>query len=74
MLSQTGVDAVVALPFTREFAASSPEEFLVRTFGTGVPAHLHVGFDFHFGAKAAGAVPELRTWLMVTACRCMRMT
>ncbi|WP_302143751.1 riboflavin biosynthesis protein RibF [Senegalimassilia anaerobia] len=62
MLSQTGVDAVVALPFTREFAASSPEEFLVRTFGTGVPAHLHVGFDFHFGAKATGAVPELRTW------------
>ena len=62
MLAQTGVDAVVVLPFTREFAASSPEEFLVRTFGTGVPAHLHVGFDFHFGAKAAGAVPELRTW------------
>ena len=35
---------------------------VVRTFGTGVPAHLHVGQDFHFGAKAAGAVPELRTW------------
>lgn len=62
MLAETGVDAVVALPFTREFAASLPEEFLARTFGTGVPAHLHVGLDFHFGAKAAGAVPELRTW------------
>lgn len=62
MLADTGVDAVVALPFTREFAASTPEEFLARTFGSGVPAHLHVGSDFRFGAKAAGAVPELRQW------------
>lgn len=62
MLASTGVDAVVALPFTRSFAASSPEEFLARTFGSGVPAHLHVGSDFRFGAKAAGAVPELRAW------------
>ncbi len=61
-LASTGVDAVVALPFTREFAASSPEEFLARTFGSGAPAHLHVGSDFRFGAKAAGAVPELREW------------
>lgn len=62
MLAATGVDAVVALPFTRDFAASSPEEFLARTFGSGVPAHLHVGFDFHFGAKAAGSVTELVAW------------
>ncbi len=62
MLASTGVDAVVALPFTREFAASSPEEFLARTFGVGVPAHLHVGSDFHFGAKAAGCVSDLKIW------------
>ena len=48
MLAQTGVDAVVALPFTKDFAASSPEEFLDRTFGGHVPAHLHVGSDFRF--------------------------
>ncbi len=62
MLADTGVDAVVALPFTRDFASSSPEEFLVRTFGEGVPAYLHVGSDFRFGAKAAGTVGELRHW------------
>ena len=50
MLAQTGVDAVVALPFTREFAASSPERFLVQTFDGTPPAFLHVGFDFKFGA------------------------
>ena len=62
MLAETGVDAVVALPFTFDFAASSPEEFLDRTFGGHVPAHLHVGSDFRFGAKAAGTVPDLRQW------------
>lgn len=62
MLAQTGVDAVVALPFTKDFAASSPEEFLDRTFGGHVPAHLHVGSDFRFGAKAAGTVPDLKAW------------
>ena len=49
MLAETGVDAVVALRLDAwEFAASSPEEFLARTFGTGVPAHLHVGLRFPF--------------------------
>lgn len=62
MLSQTGVDAVCVLPFTPEFAASSPEEFLVRTFDGTVPAFLHVGFDFKFGARAAGTVSDLDSW------------
>ncbi len=61
-LSQSGVDAVVALPFTREFAALSPKEFLERTFKGHVPAHLHVGRDFRFGAKAAGTVDDLNAW------------
>jgi len=62
MLAQSGVDAVVVLQFTREFAALSPEEFLERTFGGHAPAHLHIGLDFHFGAKAAGSVAELGEW------------
>lgn len=62
MLAQTGVDAVVALPFTREFAASSPERFLVQTFDGTPPAFLHVGFDFKFGARAAGTVDDLDAW------------
>ena len=62
MLSETGVDAVVALHFTREFAASSPDEFLLQTFDDTPPSSLHVGFDFRFGSHASGTVKELDTW------------
>lgn len=62
MLAETGVDAVVVLPFTAEFAASSPDDFLVQTFDGTVPSFLHVGYDFKFGARAAGTVRDLDTW------------
>lgn len=62
MLSATGVDAVVVLPFTRAFAALSPEEFLDATFGSFSPAYLHVGDNFRFGAKNAGTVVTLDDW------------
>lgn len=61
-LSRTGVDAVVILPFTKEFAALSPQEFLENTFNGHAPAHLHVGLDFRFGKKAAGTVADLGEW------------
>lgn len=61
-LAQTGVDAVVVLPFTPEFSAQSPAGFLKTTFGDSVPHALHVGCDFHFGARAAGGVDDLRAW------------
>ena len=61
-LAQTGVDMVVVLPFTREFAALSPSDFLKETFNGHAPAHLHVGLDFHFGAKASGSVADLGSW------------
>ena len=61
-LLQSGVDAVVVLPFTREFAALSPEEFLKETFNGFAPSNLHIGLDFHFGAKAAGSVADLAEW------------
>ena len=62
MLADSGVDVVAVLPFTRDFAASSPEEFLVQTFDGTVPSFLHVGYDFRFGAKASGTVDELEAW------------
>lgn len=62
MLAKSGVNDVVVLPFTPEFAASTPTEFLERTFGGAVPAYLHVGTDFEFGAKAAGRVSDLEAW------------
>lgn len=61
-LLASGVDAVVVLPFTREFAALSPEGFLQETFNGFAPSNLHVGLDFHFGARAAGSVADLAEW------------
>ena len=61
-LAELDVDAVVVLPFSREFAAQSPEDFLNACFGGGVPSHIHIGSDFHFGRKAAGNVESLRVW------------
>ncbi|MGN0046577.1 MAG: riboflavin biosynthesis protein RibF [Eggerthellaceae bacterium] len=68
MLADSGVDAVVVIPFTREFAANSPENFLRSCFGVYAPAHLHVGEDFRFGCKAAGTVTELRQWGDIKGC------
>lgn len=62
MLASTGVDAVVVLPFTAAFSSLSPEAFLEATFDGQVPAHLHVGYDFRFGARAGGSVRELDSW------------
>ena len=62
MLADTGVDRVCVLPFTRTFAALSPQDFLQKTVGETPPACLHVGRDFRFGARAAGTVEELQAW------------
>lgn len=68
MLAKSGVDMVVVLPFTRDFAAMTPHEFLERTFNGCAPAHLHVGLDFRFGAKAAGTVADLGEWGAHSGC------
>lgn len=62
MLTQTGVDVVAVLPFTPSFSALGPEAFLEATFDGSAPAFLHVGYDFKFGARAAGTVKELDAW------------
>ena len=61
-LQASGVDDVVALPFNEDFYTKSSEEFLATSFPKGVPAHLHVGEDFRFGARAAGTVQTLQEW------------
>lgn len=61
-LAELSVDAVVVLPFSREFASQSPEDFLEACFGASAPRHIHIGSDFHFGNKAAGNVDDLRRW------------
>ncbi len=62
MLASTGVDHVLVIPFTREFAARSPQEFLDHLFGVHLPRAVHVGSNFRFGAKVAGTVETMRSW------------
>lgn len=61
-LAHTGVDFVIVIPFTREFASQSPEEFLDAMFGRALPAAVHIGCDFRFGARAAGTLSTLEEW------------
>lgn len=67
-LAGSGIDDVVALPFGPELAGKAPEEFLTTAFPGGTPAHLHVGEDFRFGAKAAGTVADLAQWGAEVGC------
>jgi riboflavin kinase/FMN adenylyltransferase len=56
-----GVDFVSVLPFNREFATLSAEEFVSRELvaGLGV-AHAVTGYDFHFGQGRKGNPEALR--------------
>ena len=67
-LASSGVDDVVVLPFTPAFYSLDPESFLEATFPSGTPAHMHVGEDFRFGARAAGTVETLQAWGQQTGC------
>ena len=61
-LAASGADFVAVLPFTREFASLSPEDFLASTFGELAPASIHVGEGFRFGARAKGTEETLIEW------------
>lgn len=60
-LVDTGVDLVVVLPFTPEFAALSADEFVEQVLVRGLSAEVVlVGADFRYGSHGAGAVDTLR--------------
>ncbi|AKU18874.1 bifunctional riboflavin kinase/FAD synthetase [Luteipulveratus mongoliensis] len=61
LLEQTGLDAVLLMPFTRELAAQTPEEFVKSTFVDGLQAvAVIVGKDTRFGVKNSGDITTLR--------------
>lgn len=68
-IESSGVDDVVVFPFTEELFSKQPMEFLDSAFSNGAPAHLHVGEDFRFGARAAGTVETLREWGSGSGCQ-----
>lgn len=59
-LHDAGADLVVVLPFTEEFAATSPDDFVQSILVDGLSAQLIlVGADFRFGAGGSGNVGTL---------------
>jgi riboflavin kinase/FMN adenylyltransferase len=60
LLRQTGVDAVLLLPFTRDLSLLSPREFVQQVLCDRLrAAEVHEGYNFHFGHKASGDVELL---------------
>ena len=61
LLAGAGADAVLALPFDRDVANWSPEEFVRRVLADCLhAAAVVVGANFRFGHRAAGDVATLR--------------
>src|SRR5450759_1381947 len=57
LLSATGLDAVLVMEFTREFALLTPERFVVDVFVKGLGASIVVvGEDTRFGVRNSGDV------------------
>lgn len=61
LLQQSGLDAVLLLPFSRDLSLMSPHQFahdiLKKRLHT---LEVHEGYNFHFGRGASGTVEVLR--------------
>lgn len=59
-MEQTGIDVYIEQPFTREFAATSPEDFMEYVFNNLNAKVVIVGENYTFGAKGAGNAAMLK--------------
>src|SRR6266404_5688205 len=59
LIAPFGVDAALALPFTKEFSLTCPKEFAVLLGRRLRAKEVHEGFNFHFGHKAEGNLAKL---------------
>ena len=61
LLEQTGIEAVLLLPFARDLSLMSGEEFAECVFKHALHAReVHEGFNFRFGHKAQGTIETLK--------------
>jgi len=62
LLEQTGIDAVLLLPFTRDLSLMGSRDFVQQIICNRLNAiEVHEGYNFRFGHKAAGNVELLST-------------
>lgn len=60
LLEQTGLDAVLILPFTRDLSLTRPHDFTRHILAGRLRAReIHEGANFHFGHRAEGNVDRL---------------
>jgi len=60
LLEQTGVDAVLVLPFSRDLSLVTARDFARQVLVDALHAReVHEGYNFHFGHKAQGNVETL---------------
>jgi len=63
LLEKTGLDAVLALPFTRDLSLTKPKDFATQILGKRLKAkEVHEGSNFHFGHQAEGNLDKLREY------------
>jgi riboflavin kinase/FMN adenylyltransferase len=63
LLEETGLDAVVILPFTRDLSTMPPFEFAEQILSSALDAvEVHEGFNFRFGHRAEGDLDRLREY------------
>jgi len=61
LLEETGIDAVLLLPFSRDLSLMTPHQFAHEILKKRLHAReVHEGYNFHFGHKAAGDIHMLR--------------
>ncbi len=60
LLAETGVDATLVLPFTRDLSLTTAQDFARQILARRLPAReVHEGENFHFGHRAAGDTKRL---------------
>ena len=60
LLTASGVDAVLVLPFSRDFSMTPPKDFARQVLRRQLKAiEVHEGANFHFGHKAEGNIKRL---------------
>jgi riboflavin kinase/FMN adenylyltransferase len=61
LLAQYGLDALVVIPFTRDFSMTTAEDFARQVLAGKLHAkEVHEGENFHFGHKAQGTPHRLQ--------------